>query len=622
MCGIAGFVGEGDSQTLLGMIETLAHRGPDDRGVWQGVGVGLAHARLAVVDLSPGGHQPMHSKDGLVSVVFNGEIYNYKELRQELEAKGKIFSTQSDTEVIVHMYEAFGEASFEQLKGMYAFGLYDTKKESLFLVRDRMGEKPLYFSVKEGTLVFASEPKALFAHPLIQKNIHQEGIISYLTHDAALTPMSVFAGVQKLEPATYAMYAKGVLAKKTYWHPPTQEDAQAVFANTLNKLDEVFKRSVSSQMVADVPVGVFLSGGLDSSLIAYYAKQVSAQPVHTFSLGFTERSYDESSYALRVAKHLGTVHHERMVTAAQVRDALHTVIDTLDEPIADPALLPNYLLAQFAREHVTVALGGDGGDELFLGYPTFKAERWLSWYKKLPAFVRQYLVEPLVRALPVSHHYFSFDFKAKQFLRGAGVPAPYTHQAWLESFSEAERRELLTPSYRALLPQNPYARIDEYLAEIPHADAHLQTVYFYLRTYMQDIILAKVDRTSMQVALEVRAPFLDKEVVELALQMPRDFKYKGSGKYILRKLMEDRLPSDVVWRGKHGFGLPVGQWFREEWRPLLKETLSPERVAKVGICQPEVVARLVEEHVAGVYNHRKKLWSLLVLHLWYHRWIV
>ncbi len=621
MCGIAGFVGEGDSKTLLGMIETLAHRGPDDRGVWQEAGVGLAHARLAVVDLSPGGHQPMHSKDGSVSIVFNGEIYNYKELRQELEAKGKIFSTQSDTEVIVQMYEAFGEASFEQLKGMYAFGLYDTKKESLFLVRDRMGEKPLYFSEAKGTLVFASEPKALFVHPAVPRVVDHKGVVSYLTHDAALTPVSVFSGVQKLEPAMYAVYTKGVLTKQTYWHPP-QVDTSAVFAETLSKLDKALMHSVSSQMVADVPVGVFLSGGLDSSLITYYAQQASTQPVHTFSLGFKERSYDESSYAQKVAKHLGTVHHERIVTPEQVREALHAVVDKLDEPIADPALLPNYLLAQFAREHVTVALGGDGGDELFLGYPTFIAEQWLSWYKKLPTFVRRRLVEPLVRALPVSHHYFSLDFKAKQFLRGVGVPAPYTHQAWLESFNEAERRELLTPGYQASLPQNPYARIDEYLAELPGADVHMQTVYFYLRIYMQDIILAKVDRTSMQVALEVRAPFLDTEVVELALRMPREFTYKGSGKYILRKLMEDRLPKDVVWRGKHGFGLPVGQWFREEWRPLLEETLSHERVVKAGICRPEVVDRLIQEHVAGLYNHRKKLWSLLVLHLWYYRWIV
>jgi len=622
MCGIAGFIGEGDSQTLLGMIETLAHRGPDDRGVWHTSGVGMAHARLAIVDLSPGGHQPMHSKDASVSIVFNGEIYNYKELRQELETRGRVFRTQSDTEVIVQMYEEFGEASFAQLKGMYAFGLYDTTRESLFLVRDRMGEKPLYWSHVGKTLVFASEPKALFVHPLVTPAVDMAGVISYLTYDASLTPVSIFSGVQKLEPATYAVYTKGVVVKKTYWHPPTEQDAGAVFANTLNNLNEAFARSVSSQMVADVPVGVFLSGGLDSSLIAYYAQQASAQPVHTFSLGFTERSYDESSYAHKVAKHLGTVHHERIVTAQQVQSALRVLVDKLDEPIADPALLPNYLLAQFAREHVTVALGGDGGDELFLGYPTFKAEQWLGWYKKLPAFVRGYVVEPLVRALPVSHRYFSFDFKAKQFLRGAGVPAPYTHQAWLESFSEAERRELLTPRYRASLPQNPYARIDEYLAEMPSAEAHMQASYFYLRTYMQDDILAKVDRTSMQVALEVRAPFLDKEVVELALQMPRDFKYRGSGKYILRKLMEDRLPKDVVWRGKHGFGLPVGQWFREEWRPLLEETLSPERVTKVGICQPDVVARLVQQHVVGTHNHRKKLWSLLVLHLWYHRWII
>lgn len=622
MCGIAGFIGSGDSKTLSSMVRTLKHRGPDDTGVWLDGVVGLGHARLSIIDLSPAGHQPMHSRSKKCTVVFNGEIYNYKELKKELEEKGVPFVSESDTEVLLAMYEAYGLECFSRLDGMFAVALYDHEQKALVIARDRMGEKPLHFASFKDAFIFASEPKALFEHTSVARALDADSTASYLTFDAVLTPRSIYSGVSKLPPATYAVYSEGLLTTHVYWHPPKEGEGGLSFDSALKRLDSLFENSVRKQLVADVPVGVFLSGGLDSSLVAYYATRASKSPVHTFSLGFKEASYDESSYAKEVATALGTIHHERIVSAQEVRDALPELSRSLDEPIADPALLANYLLSKFAREHVTVALGGDGSDELFAGYPTFTAEKYLAWYLIIPALIRRNVIEPVVRALPVSHTYFSFDFKAKQFLRGANAKEPYIHQAWLSSFSEQERKEILTASFQSRIHTDPLVRIDEYLAEVPKKNTHMRATYFYLRTYLLDVILAKVDRASMQCSLEVRAPYLDKEIVEFALLLPESFKQQGSvGKYILRKLMHGKLPPTAVTRGKHGFGLPVGEWFRGEWQELLRETLSMEKLERQGIFLPDVVERLIEEHVQGSHNHRKKLWSLLMFQLWHDEWL-
>lgn len=620
MCGIAGFVGQGDADVLGRMIGTLAYRGPDDSGVWHEGVLGFAHARLSIIDLSAAGHQPMQSKNGAVAITFNGEIYNYLELRKELEHSGRTFKSKSDTEVIIQLYEVYGEQSFRRLQGMFAFALYDKKSGACFLARDRMGEKPLYYTVARETLVFASEPKALFKHPLVSRRLNPSAVASYLTYDAILTPESIFTGVHKLEAAHYAMFAKGKLTTHAYWKPPQKVDDDMREEDALARLDAALQKSVALQMVADVPVGVFLSGGLDSSTIAYYATRARKEPVHTFSLGFEDPSYDESRHARTAAAFLKTTHHERVASAKEVMGALHAVTEKLDEPVADPAILPTYLLAQCAREHVTVALGGEGSDELFGGYQTFAAERFLHAYRALPSVMRRNIVEPLVAALPISHRYFSLDFKARQFLRGAEVEEKYAHQAWLESFNAREKAALLSPAFKEALDENPYRRIDKYLMDMPEADRHLQTTYTYLRTYMLDVLLTKVDRASMYHSLEVRAPFLDIGVVELALSMPWKYKQHGmTGKYILRRLMKGRLPRSIVGRKKHGFGLPVGAWFMKEWRGLLLDTLAPDRIRVAGIFSPPAVEQLLTEHLSGSRNHRKKLWSLFVFELWYAR---
>ena len=617
MCGIAGFAGEGNEEDLKGMIGALAHRGPDDTGISLRNGVGFAHARLAIIDLSPGGHQPMANEDESIRITFNGEIYNYRALKEVLRNAGITFKTESDTEVIIRAFEFYGAAAFVKLEGMFAFALADTRTGTLYLVRDRMGEKPLYWSVVSGSLLFASEPKAIFKHPRAKKLLNSQGVISYLTYDAVLTPLSMYEGVHKLEAASYLAYEGGIIRKEAYWKPPQQVSRTLSFPETLQQLDAAFEKSIASQLVSDVPAGVFLSGGLDSSIVAYYAQQGSTQKIKTFSLGFADSTYDESSYARLAAEVLGTDHHEQIIEASQLRDALMEIIPKLDEPIADSAIMPNYLLAKFAREEVTVALGGDGGDELFAGYQTFDAEVLLIYYRRVPKLLRARLIEPLVASLPVSHDYFSFDFKARQFLRGAHAPQRYLHQQWLESFDSSERSAVLSPEFRSQLPDNPYNRIDEYLKDMPEADSHLQAAYFYLRTYMQDDILAKVDRTSMLHSLEVRAPFLDVSLVELAMKMPYEFKYRRGGKYILKKLMEGRLPPSIISRKKHGFGVPVGQWLRSEWRQLLTDTLANDRIKAGGIFDAEAVQKLIVEHLDGSRNHRKKLLSLLMFQLWY-----
>jgi asparagine synthase (glutamine-hydrolysing) len=618
MCGIAGFKGAGDKEALTHMAHTLAHRGPDSEGVWQEGDTGFAHARLAIVDLSPTGAQPMKSTNA--TLTFNGEIFNYKTLREELARGGYHFVGTSDTEVILALYETYGEDAFEKLVGQFAFALYDKRSEALYLVRDRMGEKPLYWGTFQNTFVFASEPKAIFAHGIPRKSLNMNAVESYLTYDAVLAPQSIFEHIQKLPPASFLVYKEGKHEIKKYWQPPQTVDYSISKEEAEQKLNELFSKSVASELIADVPVGIFLSGGLDSSLIAYYAQQGRTEPLHTFSLGFKEKSYDESSYAQKVAQHLGTEHHEHIVSAKDIQNALPRVTQMLDEPVADPAILPNYLLAQFAKEKVKVVLGGDGGDELFSGYQTFVAEKMLGVYKTLPAPLRAHLIEPLVNALPVSHAYFSLDFKAKQFIKGAHTDLNYLHQAWLESFSAEEQQQILV-SHARRQEHSHYAQIDAYLSEVAHAPRELKTSYLYLRTYMQDVILAKVDRSSMMHGLEVRAPFLDKTLVEYALSLPAHLKLKGfTTKYILREMMKDKLPSEIVARGKHGFGLPVGSWFMHEWSDLLHDTLSHKRIKEMGIFEPTAVTKLIEEHQSGAKNHRKKLWSLLTFALWYDTW--
>ena len=618
MCGIAGFAGEGSPDILERMTRALARRGPDDHGTFYDGKVGLASTRLAVIDLSALGHQPMATNAGDVVIAYNGEIYNFRELRAELERAGHGgFRGHSDTEVLLRCYQAYGEAAFARLRGMFAIALYDRRSGELFLVRDHLGKKPLYWARFGRTLVFGSEIKALMCHPAWQGRLNPEAVSAYLVYEAVPTELAIFADVHKAPPANYLVFREGALTRQVrFWQPSPAPNTPVDFATAQELLDQALARSVNQRLVADVPVGVFLSGGLDSSTIAYYASRTSS--IKTFSIGFEDSTFDESRQAQEVARFLGADHSSEVLTAAGCVGMLAQVADYMDEPNADASLLPTYLLSAFTRRQVTVALGGDGADELFAGYSTFRAEDYLRCYSVIPRPLRHAVIEPLIRRLPVSHGYMSLDFRLKKFLDGSEAPERYRHQHWIGAFGDEESANLLTPEFRST--PSPYALIDKYWDEAG-GDFHRRLLFTYLRTYLMDQVMAKVDRASMANSLEARSPFLDVDLVDLALSFPYEFKYHHfAGKRILRRLMRDRLPRSVTARRKKGFGVPIGQWLRREMRPLCEDTLSPASIRATGIFESAEVERLKREHFSGAADHRKKLWTLLTFMLWHERW--
>ena len=625
MCGLAGFTGKGTETDLLRMIRTLQHRGPDFQGGdcrtdATGAAVGLGHARLSIIDLSTGANQPFYTADEQVGMVFNGEIYNYLALKEELLQTGRYtFRTSSDTEVLLYLYQEHGLKLFDKLNGMFAFAIHDFGTGQTLLARDRMGKKPLYYAVINQTLIYGSEPKALLQHPLVSKTICPDALNAYLTFEYVPTPMCIYRDMKKLDAGHYLVFEKGEITEnKAFWtiqfthQTPTFPEAVAQFDTLLND-------ATASRLVADVPLGVFLSGGLDSSAVAYYAQKNSQSRVKTFSIGFEEKSYDEATYARTVAKHLGTDHHEKILTAQDSLDLLPDIARKLDEPFADASIIPTYLLSQFTRQYVTVALGGDGSDEMLAGYPTFTSDYVRGVYGRMPGLV-QSLANRAAGLLPVSDANISLDFKVKQFLKGFEEKPEYTHTLWLGSFSPAQKKQLLSPDVQTQLANATGLEIlDTHLAELPaHTNAFDKTTYLYYRTYLLDDILVKVDRASMYNSLEVRAPFLDYRLVDFANSLPEKYKRKGlTGKYILRELMRNKIPNEIIDRPKKGFGIPLSQWLRHELRPLCDLLLSDESLGQHGLFNAGYVRQLQQEHYSGKQNHRKLLWTLMVFQQWY-----
>ncbi|MBI2030855.1 asparagine synthase (glutamine-hydrolyzing) [Candidatus Kaiserbacteria bacterium] len=625
MCGIAGFAGkESDPSVLRAMADSLARRGPDAFGVWHSKDghVGLAHTRLAIIDLTDAGAQPMHDASGRYVITFNGEIYNFKALRQELE-RSYPFKGHSDTEVILAAYTAWGVEAFKRVDGMFAIALYDAHTGELVLARDRMGKKPLYWTLADGVFLFGSELKALMAHPAFRREIDPESVNLFLAYEYVPTPHSIFKGVQKLSPGSFLRYTKGAQPKEeVFWQPPTQRSDMS-FEEASQTLDKLLEKSVEQRLVADVPVGVFLSGGIDSSTVAYYAARTLGRRLKTFSIsvGFSGSDQGEAGYAAAVAQALGVDLSVEQFSEKECLDLIPEVFAYVDEPLADASILPTYLLSGFTRKHVTVALGGDGADELFAGYPTFDAENLARIYTRLPRIARQQIIEPLIRKLPVSHSYLSLDFKLKKFLDGVSADPRYRHQRWLGAFGPEDIREVLTPAYRTS-GFSPYTMLDQYFTGEKEYDTYMNEVLWsYARTYLMDQVLVKVDRASMAHGLEVRAPFLDREMVEFAFSLPYSYKHHGfTGKYLLKKLMAEKLPKAVIQRPKRGFGIPIGRWLQKELTPLSHELLSRQSLEKSGIFDWRVAERLLDEHESGVRDHHKKLWTLLAFQLWYDTW--
>ena len=618
MCGIAGFVGNGDTAVVEKMIHLLSHRGPDYIGSCHMQNVGLGHARLSIIDLDARSNQPFFSSDRRECVVFNGEIYNYRSLREELRAKGKyVFHTESDTEVLLIAYREYGIQCLEKIHGMFAFAIYDFSTRELFMARDRMGKKPLYYTITDQTLVFASELKSVIAHPQVRRQLNPDALNAYLTFDYVPSPESIFSGIHKLPASGYLIFSEGKVKQQGLYWQVSFAPRNISFKLALEELDSLLQKAVDDRMISDVPLGVFLSGGLDSSTVAYYAQKNATQRIKTFSIGFSEKSFDESDYARLVARHLNTEHHEKTITAKDSLELLPVITTKLDEPFADPSIIPTYFLSAFTRSHVTVALGGDGSDELLAGYPTFISEIFAGTYRKLPAFVREGVVR-VASLLPPSDKNISLDFKINQFLKGFEEHESYTHSLWLGSFTPGMKNSLFSDDFKAGITNgNGMGVVDAYRRNCSSAFSFDQLLYTYYRTYLLDDILVKVDRASMYNALEVRAPFMDTRVVEFLSALPASYKMKGfSGKYILKELMKDKLPQQVVLRPKKGFGIPVSIWLRNELKDMMLDMLSPQRIRKQGIFQTNYIEKMIREHLSCQKNHRKTLWNLLIFQLW------
>src|SRR5688572_11169125 len=532
MCGITGWANldshtpppDGATDLLHAMCERMAHRGPDSEGLMVREGIALGMRRLAIIDLVTG-EQPAFNEDETVAVILNGEIYNYRELRTRLEKLGHSFRSSSDTEVLPHLYEEYGTEMVQHLNGMFAFALWDSRRRRLFIARDRFGEKPLYWGIFDGTLLFASEPKVLLAHPAVRPGLNLEALRQYLSFDYIPAPLSIYEGISKLPAAHTLTLEDGRVEVQRYWclsyqtRTPVPSEAEAA-----EQLQSLLADSVSMRLVSDVPLGVLLSGGVDSSTVAAMAVRASSEAVKTFSISFAESSFDESSYARAVAKFLGTDHHEERLSANLAANLVSEIGSWMDEPFSDPSLVPTYLLSRFTRKHVTVALGGDGGDELFAGYPMYWGHRWAEVYERVPRFLRRGLIEPIVNRLPVKTKNLSFDYRARRFVLGAGNEQVARHHIWFGSFTPAEQTALLTNDVKRASDSDVYSRARALLAECDSDDMVERMQSLDTQLYLAEDILTKVDRASMAVSLEVRAPFLDPRVAEYAASLPSSYK--------------------------------------------------------------------------------------------------
>lgn len=622
MCGIAGYLQlngrhlDPDQAILNSMCASIHHRGPDDRGGMITGPVALSMTRLSIIDLTTG-HQPISNEDDSIWIVFNGEIYNFQELRERLLAKGHKFKTNSDTEAIVHLYEEYGVDCLQHLEGMFAFALWDSNKERLFIARDRLGEKPLHWGVFDGNLIFGSEIKVLFAHPSTKKELDAESMQKYLALEYVPAPKSIFKGINKLMPAHFLLVEKGQIKTECYWSPYNKNGNEKLSENEAEeKLVELLDRSTKLRLISDVPLGVFLSGGVDSSSIAALAQRHLNGPLKTFSIGFADKSFDESDYAKAVASRVGCDHHVAVFSAEMALNTMEDLWQVLDEPMADASIVPTYFLSKMTKEHVTVALSGEGGDELFGGYPTYQAHRLANLWQMIPKPLRLAVLEPVITNLPVSFNNLSVDYKAKRFISAVDRDPVLRHFRWMGSIPPEKQQSLISPQLCTLVRDSeiyPQVRTNgkDVIDQIMHTD---------MTTYLPEDLLVKSDRASMAASLEVRLPFLAYPLVEFAVSLPSSLKVRGlKTKYLLKKAMAPYLPDRILNRPKKGFGIPVARWLRQEFRPQVNELMSESFLKKQGIFQPAQVRQLLAEHDNEHYDRRKELWTLLMFQMWWRK---
>lgn len=620
MCGICGFANTDpseqiDEQVLREMCQVIAHRGPDDEGFYSAEQIGLGMRRLSIIDLVTG-HQPVSNEDGTIWLVFNGEIYNYKGLHADLENKGHQFVTKSDTEVIVHAYEEYGVHCAEVFNGMFAFALWDIPRRRLFIARDHLGIKPLYYWSGAGKLVFGSELKCVITHPSVPRDIDLVALDQFLTLEYIPTPRTIFQGIHKLAPGHHLIYEGGELKVGQFWDVPILETPQDE-ASCAEHLEELIDDAVRMQLMSDVPLGAFLSGGIDSSTIVAAMSKSSNMPVKTFSIGFEDATYNELPYARAVAARYQTDHYEEIL-APDIAETAQRLVRHLDEPFGDFSIFPTFLVSEVARRKVKVVLSGDGGDEIFGGYDTYVAQSWDQYYSRLPAAIRQRMLPSLMARVPPRPAKKGLINKTKRFIEGAALPPSLQHTRWMMFMSKVDKAALYSAELgMSLNGDSSFAVIENYFRRKSASEAFSQQQYVDIKTYLVDDILTKVDRMSMAVSLEARVPLLDFRIVEFAVNLPPQMKlYRGETKRILRRAMANRLPEMVLNKPKQGFSIPLKNWLRGPLKPMLTDLLSVDRIRQRGYFNDATVQGWVTEHLDGTANHSHRLWALMVLELW------
>jgi len=629
MCGITGFIDlwstssarDDDSRaaTLDSMCRVIRHRGPDDQGVMLEDGVALGMRRLSIIDLA-GGHQPISNEDNSVTIVFNGEIYNYRELQKTLQSRGHRFATNSDTETIVHAYEEFGASCLDQLRGMFAFAIWDDRNQKLFIARDRVGKKPLYYSVtRSGALVFGSELKSLLEHPEVERKINARALDAYFSLGYVPDPISIFENVEKLPPGHHLTFTCGRLTVERYWDFSYDSNGNGnghSASDYLEELRALLDEAVKLRLVSDVPLGAFLSGGIDSSTVVGLMSRHLGQPVKTFSIGFNEDSYDELKYARLTAQKFGTEHHEFLVTP-DICEVVDQLAWHFDEPFADSSAIPTYVVSKLAREHVKVVLTGDGGDELFAGYSRYVTERQRSRFDLVPRFVKDGLMDPLSRGLP-------HGAWGRNYLHNVSLDPIARYLDNVSVFTGLNKSALYSAGFSDQLRDSSH--LNAYFQELSRnvrTDAPLDSLlYIDSKTYLPGDILTKVDRMSMAVSLEARVPLLDHKLIEFVTRIPAAMKLAGNEtKHLFKKAIAELVPAEIVNRPKQGFGVPIQYWINQQLRDRIRDTLHDPRTLERGYVSRKHVELLLDEHERGRRDHAMGLWSLLMLELWHRQYV-
>ena len=619
MCGICGF-NWSDGPLAEDMADIMAHRGPDRQGSFVDDDVSLGHSRLSIIDLSEKGKQPMANEDGSIQIVYNGEIYNFNELRDILEKQGHNFSSDTDTEVVVHAYEEWGVECVKMFWGMFAFAIKDSNKKQLLLARDRIGIKPLFYYYVSGKFIFASEIKAILLNPAVKREVNHKSLYYFMGYEYVPTPFTLFNGIKKLPPAHTLIFQNNKIKLARYWDLYFSKD-NGTESYLSDKIYNQLQESIRRRLISDVPIGAFLSGGIDSSAIVGLMSQMLDEPVKTYTIGYEDKSYSELEYARQIADHFGTDHKEIIVDPSSV-ECFEKAIWYLDEPMTDPSLIPEYLFCRAAKKGVTVCLSGEGGDEAFLGYDRFVASKIDHYYHIIPKIIRKHFISRIVAMLPPQPQKKGAINVVKRFIDGSDLPLEGRHMRW-QYFSNKDEENGLYKGQLADMAKviDPFEYINGYYLSCNLKDRVAREQYMELKTFLLDNVLVKADRMGMANSLEVRVPYLDHNFLELCATIPGNMKLKGlTTKYIFKKSMLKLLPKNIVYRKKQGFSFPIKNWLRNELKEYMMDLLYNSEIIRENF-DSYYLNKLIEQHLKGTQNHSHRLWALMNLELWHRKFI-